>query len=121
MESNSTPFRLMSRSLIGLILLLFTLNGYAKLEIDRTWSQGDYGVALVTYTNKTGKTLKTGAFIKCIALDKNKKKLGVQDRIFMASDYNGALKPGFSDSVEVPVRLHGMKMKSMKCSVYSER
>ena len=55
------------------------------------------------------------------ALDKNKKKLGVQDRIFMASDYNGALKPGFSDSVEVPVRLHGMKMKSMKCSVYSER
>ena len=121
MESISTPFRLISRPLVGLILLLFTLNCYAKLEIDRTWSQGDYGVALVTYTNDSGKTLKTGAFLKCIAFDKNKKKIGVQKRGFYAMNYGGPIKPGFSDSVEVPVRLHGMKMKSMKCSVYSER
>ena len=121
MESISTPFRLISRPLVGLILLLFTLNCYAKLEIDRTWSQGDYGVALVTYTNDSGKTLKTGAFLKCIAFDKNKKKIGVQERAFYAMNYGGPIKPGFSDSVEVPVVLHGMKMKSMKCSVYSER
>ena len=120
MESNSTPFRLMSRPLIGLILLLFTLNCYAKLEIDRTWNQGSYGVALVTYTNDTGKALKTGAFLKCIAFDKNKKKIGVQERGFFAMNYDGPIKSGFSDSVEVPVHLHGMKMKSMKCSVYSE-
>ena len=121
MESNLTPFRLISQPLVALLLLLFTLNCYAKLEVDRTWNQGSYGVALVTYTNGTGKTLKTGAFLKCVAFDKNKKKIGVQERIFLAKNYNGALKPGFSDSVEVPVHLHGMKMKSMKCKVYSER
>ena len=98
-----------------ILLIAYSTNAFAEIEVDRIWTQGDWGMALVTYTNKTGKAINT-ATIKCIAIGKGKKKLGVQERIFSVHLRGSPLEPGFSDTVEVPVDLHGAKMKSMECS-----
>ena len=74
------------------------------------------GIAIATYTNKTGKTINTKT-IKCILLGKVK-KLGVNERFFSVNMLGNHLGPGFSETVEVPAELNGVKMKSMQCSVH---
>ena len=103
-----------------IILLLFFLSfqSHAGIEVDRIWSEGNFGYALVTYANTTGKTFNTAVTIKCVAMGKNKKKLGVNEGSLFTHQH-GPIKPGFSDTVEIPFQLNGAKMKSVRCS-YSE-
>ena len=95
-------------------LLLVTPSIAGSLVIDRVWQSGDFGYALVTYTNKTNKTFASAVTIKCIAFDSSGNRLGVNQRSFFAHD-RGPIPPGFQDTVEVPINLHGSQMSSIEC------
>ena len=87
-----------------------------KGSIDRTWSDHDneYGYVLVTYVNDTGKIFETAVTIKCVALDAAGNRLGVNTRSFFEHEY-GPIVPGFEDTVEIPIKLHGKIMSGVKC------
>ena len=106
-------------SKIILLLLFLSFQCHAGIEVDRISSEGDFGYALVTYANTTGKTFNTAVTIKCVAMGKNKKNLGVNEASFFTHQH-GPIKPGFSDTIEIPFQLNGAKMKSANCS-YSEK
>ncbi|MDY6987948.1 MAG: hypothetical protein SWQ30_07805 [Thermodesulfobacteriota bacterium] len=91
-------------------------SGYSSsssLHTDRVWSSNDFGYALVTYTNNSSKTFES-VTIKCVALDSAGNKLAVNSRSFLALEY-GPIRPGFSDTIEIPVSLEGATMSSMRC------
>jgi hypothetical protein len=85
----------------------------SSLNIDRVWSSGDFGYALVTYDNNSSSTFER-VTIKCVALDSVVDKIAVNSRSFFAFEH-GPIRPGFSDTVEIPVSLEGATMCSMRC------
>ena len=106
----------MKRAVLILITLLIATNIHAGLlEVDRVWNEGDFAYALVTYTNNTNKTYGTGVTIKCIAIGSNGKKINSNTRSFFAFEH-GPIKPGFSDTLKVPVSLNGLSMKTVRCT-----
>lgn len=88
-------------------------------KVDRVWTEknADTGYALVSYTNDTASTFQQ-VTIQCVALDSADQKLGVNQRSFFGHE-RGPVGPGFTGTVEVPVRLHGAKMASASCSISS--
>jgi hypothetical protein len=97
-----------------ILLIAYSTNAFAGIEVDRIWTQGDWGMVLVTYTNESGKTHKSAVLIKCVAINSKRKKIGVQESGFFVHKI-GPIKPGFSDTIEVPIALNGAKMKKVDC------
>jgi hypothetical protein len=83
------------------------------IKIEKVWSQGNYGYALVYYTNNTDKTFDR-IIIKCTALDSNGQKINSNRRSFFAHEH-GPIHPDFEGRIKVPVELFDMKLKSMTC------
>lgn len=100
--------------LLSVILLLNNTATAGSLKIDRVWADGDFGYALVSYTNDTKSTFKRAVTIKCTALDENSKKININTRSFFAHEY-GPIKPGFEGTLKIPIDLHGIPMKSVSC------
>jgi len=96
-------------------LLLLPLGLDADIQVDRIWQAGDYGMALVTYQNRDNKIYEVGVTIKCVALDKKKNRVGVNERSFYVHQY-GPINPGFTDTVEIPIALNGAGFGSVKCT-----
>jgi len=91
----------------------------ARLTIDRVWRDGDLGYALVTYTNDSGRTLKSAVTVECTALGDGNRKLNTNQRSFFKFE-RGEMPPGFSATLKIPVQLYGAEMKSMSCDVIRE-
>jgi len=85
-----------------------------SIKIDRVWEDGDFGYALVSYTNDTKSTFNRVVTIKCTALGKNDKKININTRSFFTHEY-GPIKPGFEGTLKIPINLHGISMESMSC------
>ena len=87
-----------------------------SLVVDRVWEEHGTGYALVTYTNTTSRTMASAVTIQCTALDAAGGKINVNHRSFFAHE-RGAMPPGFSGTLHIPVSLTGMAMKSMSCRI----
>ena len=87
-----------------------------ELTIDRVWtsSTGNYGYALVTYVNTSGKTFERAVTIQCVAYDTSGRKINMNKRSFFAREH-GAMGPGFEGTIKVPVQIDGIPMKEMSC------
>ena len=69
----------MKKALIVFLAIVF-FSGIAfaeALKIDRLWVDGDYGYALVTYTNETDSTFNRAVTIECTALDSRGNKINI--------------------------------------------
>lgn len=97
------------------ILMLLPLELTAHINVDRVWQQGDWGMVLVTYTNRDNRSYETAVTIKCVAFDQKKNRVGVNERSLYAY-LLGPIKPGFSDTVEIPIALNGAKFGSAQCN-----
>lgn len=86
-----------------------------QIVIDRIWIKGDYAYALVTYTNTSKTTFNSSVEIKCIAFDSFGNKIAMNTGSFFCFNI-GPIKPGFEDTLEVLIELHGAAMDSIKCS-----
>lgn len=87
----------------------------ASIKIDRVWEDNGYAYVLVSYTNNSKITYKNYIKIKCTALDEDSKKININTRSFFSHDY-GPIKPGFKDTVKVPINLNGFTMESVSCN-----
>ena len=106
------------KKLLLTLLAVFLLSATAHadaLKIDRVWTSGDYGYALVTYKNITSESFNSSVTIECTALDSRGNKININSRSFYAHEY-GPIKPGFKGTLKIPVGLYGATMKSMECS-----
>lgn len=86
-----------------------------KINVDRIWQEGDYAYALVTFTNTGTRTYKRAVTIECVAYDADGNKLGVSTSSFLCHQI-GTIKPGFTDTLKVPIELHGATCHHIECS-----
>ena len=101
---------------LSAIFVLSNLAFAGSLNVDRTWvgESGD-SYAEVTYINDTNSTFTNGVTIECTAFDSRDNIINVNTKSFSSHEY-GSIKPGFKESIKIPVKLNGARMKSMKCS-----
>lgn len=108
----------MNRSFLMIAVVILSLISplvfAGSLEVDRVWQSEDFGYALVTYTNDTGKTFKNAVTIKCVAYDQGGKRVGVNTRSFFCFE-TGPIIPGFQDTLQIPIALHGATFHHVKC------
>jgi hypothetical protein len=91
-----------------------------SITVDRVWSEYDTGNAIVRYTNDTGRTFSRLVTIQCVAVDRDSRYLGVNERSFFAYE-RGPIEPGFSGVVRVPVSLNGASLATMECEITEAR
>lgn len=108
---------MMKKLLLALlaILLFNNIASAGACEIDRVWVEHGYGIALVTYTNETSLTFERAVTIQCTALDHSGNKINISSNSFYASEH-GPIRPGFTGTLKVYVKLNGAKMTDMKCN-----
>jgi len=121
-DMNTSIWELFRIRIVLFTVLVLGINAAhaESLKFDRFWEEHDFGYALVTYTNNTKATFNTGVTIKCIAIGKNGAKINTNRRSFYAHEY-GPIKPGFSGTLKIPIRLYGLSLKSMKCKAIENK
>ena len=94
--------------------------GTVKVDRVQKDKQIDTGRALVSYTNDSRTTFQSCVSIQCEAFDNQDTKIGTNTRSFNAREV-GAIAPGFTGSLEIPVQLNGATLGSMRCWASASR
>jgi len=90
------------------------------ITVDRVWEEFDYGNALVSYVNDSGRTFGSVVTIQCVALNASGGKVNQNTRSFFAREV-GPIAPGYTGTVSIPVSLNGDHVASMQCDIQSAR
>ena len=109
------------RRVLGLVLCLsivFVSSAFADFKITRVFEDGGRASAMVMYENTTKTTFKN-VTIKCYDLNNKGDVVGVNTRSFFGHTV-GPIYPGFSDSVKVPVDVHGASWSSVSCKAIQQ-
>jgi hypothetical protein len=86
-----------------------------EINVDRIWQEGNYAYALVTFTNTGTRIYKRYVTIECVAYDADGSKLGANTGSFLCHEI-GTIKPGFTDTLKIPIELNGGACQHIKCS-----
>jgi hypothetical protein len=110
---------MMPKLMVGLVIyfICFATVTFAKLEIHNMINEHGYLNVIVLYTNDTDDTYKA-VRIKCTALNSNGKIINFNKRSFYDHEY-GPIKPGFSDSLKIPIEVKDKVVDSASCEVYT--
>jgi hypothetical protein len=102
----------------------WTNTSSGSFKIDRFWEEtvGDYTCTytIVTYRNTTDRTFTSAVTIQATIYDNNDKTIDMNERSFFFYEI-GPIKPGFEDSVKIPIECARGQSKSVSVRIKSAR